>query len=699
MVHKWVEPVKVIKMKIRIATILFLVMFSLTPLYAQRTPGVTNKTKGDFRDDLQVVLGDERARTWGLPTRLEIDPNRNRLYLTESFGEISVFDSETLRRVHTFAAHSQRCLDVALLDDGKQLVSVATDGDVRLWDLQAPEPKLLDTYSLSDSAEPIWLKISRAFKSKLFAVRSDKQLGLFEIKDDKIVFRSDARARNKQVPYVFGLSPDGRWLVTSETLETSENIEVDGASYGYSDAKMFLWDLSEQKPKPTFITNCKAVERLYFLNDSQFVTEDPYFLPKRKSQTWSVVNAQLRIDSNDTTTSAIFGDAAISADGLLKAITSDGKVVVLARQADQWIERGRLDAKQVFSMAFLGDDLITCSGPVLRRWRWQGGKYQETPPPIGHSDSVATIDFDRDGRSIISTSDADVFRWSVTDGKLENLTPVALSDNRALNEIGFAPFQRGMLNIKSEPAGNRVLEGRVFDKDLKETSFRIDFGENYRDAGWCAAVHPTKAIVATGHWDSKIRVWDIEQASAPKMLFEWQAHTGHVCDVAFSPDGSCIASVGWDHQTEIWNIDYDSMKATAGLQLEDKAHTDILRSVAYSPSGKFLASGGEDGLVLLWDLTSSKLDPTVLSYPEKLSKSRLVSKSIGSLQYSKAEDKLLTASGGGRVTQWDTSTGQITHSWQLPGWIWQARYSPDEKTIATANNDGTVYLLKNPLRQ
>jgi WD40 repeat protein len=87
-----------------------------------------------------------------------------------------------------------------------------------------------------------------------------------------------------------------------------------------------------------------------------------------------------------------------------------------------------------------------------------------------------------------------------------------------------------------------------------------------------------------------------------------------------------------------------------------------------------------------------------LSYPEKIPKSGLIDKTIGSLQFSKAEDMLLTASGGGRVTQWNTSNGQIARSWQLPGWIWQARYCPDEKSIATANNDGTVYIFKNPLR-
>ena len=669
----------------------------LAPLYGQKTPEAADKSYIEFRRDLLAVLGEDRARTWGLPTRLEVDPNRGRLYLTEPFGEISIFDCETLKRVQTFAAHSQRCLDLALIDDGKQLVTVAIDGNVRLWDLQAAEPKLLDTYSMPDSLKPVWLKISRAFKSKLFAVRSDKQLSLFGIKDRKIIFRSDARARNKQVPYVFGLSPDGRWLVTSETLETSETVNADGLSYTYHDAKMFLWDLSEQKPKPTFITNCKVVERLYFLSDSQFVTEDPYFLPERKSQTWSIVDAQFRITASEVTTSAVFGDAAVSADGMLKAVTSDGQVAVYARRGEQWLSQGRLDSKRVFSMAFLGEDLITCSGPILRRWRWQAGKYQETTPPLGHSDRVATIDFDRQGRGLISTSDVNVLHWTAKDGTYVSGTPTELTDDRATKEIDFTPVQRSILNIKFLPPGNRVLVGRVFDQHQREARFKIDFGADYREAGWCAAVHPTKALLTTGHWNSKIRLWDIGESPEPKLLFEWQAHNGHVCDVTFSPDGNQIASAGWDHQTKIWNINYDSLEATAGLQLENTAHTDILRSVAYSPSGKFLASGGQDGIALLWDLMSGKLTPVVLSYPEVDTKSYLIDKTIGSLQFSKAEDLLLTASGGGRVTQWNTGNGQIAQSWQLPGWIWQARYSPDETAIGTANNDGTVFIFKNPL--
>ena len=680
-------------MKFCIAPILFCVM--MAPLSAQRSPDADGEPYVKFRKDLVAVLGEDRARTWGLPTRIEVDPNRNRLYLTESFGEISVFECESLNRVQLFTAHSQRCLDLALIDNGKQMISVSTDGDVRLWDLQAAEPKLLDTYSMSESVEPIWLKVTRAFKSKLFAVRSDKQLSLFEIKEDKIVFRSDTRARNKEIPYVFALSPDGKWLVTSETLDTSETVEADGTSYGYRDAKMFLWDLSEQKPKPTFITNCKAVERLYFLNDTQFVTEDPYFLPKRKSHGWSIINAQLRIDSSEATTSAVFGDAAVSADGMLKAVTSGGQVVVFARKGDEWIGRGKLDTNQVFSMAFLGEDLITCSGPILRRWRWKGGKYQETTPPLGHSDRVAAIDFDRHGRGLMSTSDVKVLHWPASDGKYVNPTPTELPDDRAVNLVDFSPAQRSILNIKSLPSGNRVLTGRVFDEQQIENRTEIDFGADYREAGWCAAVHPTRALLATGHWNSKIRLWDISEKPIPKMLFEWQAHNGHVCDVTFSPDGKCIASAGWDHQTKIWNIDYESLGATAGLQLENNAHTDILRSVAYSPSGKFLASGGEDGIVLLWDLQSGKLAPIVLSYPDINRKSNLFSKTIGSLQFSKSEDLLLTSSGGGRVTQWNTGNGKIAKSWQLPGWIWQARYSPDEKTIATANNDGTVYILRN----
>ena len=69
-------------------------------------------------------------------------------------------------------------------------------------------------------------------------------------------------------------------------------------------------------------------------------------------------------------------------------------------------------------------------------------------------------------------------------------------------------------------------------------------------------------------------------------------HTGLVGAVAVAPDGSWLASGGWDGTVRIWD-------AAAG---QDRAalpgHTGrVAVAVAVAPDGSWLASGGGDGTV------------------------------------------------------------------------------------------------------
>ena len=76
-----------------------------------------------------------------------------------------------------------------------------------------------------------------------------------------------------------------------------------------------------------------------------------------------------------------------------------------------------------------------------------------------------------------------------------------------------------------------------------------------------------------------------------------KGHTTYVLTVAFSPDGSTLASASWDMMVRLWNP--ETMRPKSGLI----GHTGYVLSVAYSPDGQTLASGSTDGTVLLWDMT------------------------------------------------------------------------------------------------
>ena len=65
--------------------------------------------------------------------------------------------------------------------------------------------------------------------------------------------------------------------------------------------------------------------------------------------------------------------------------------------------------------------------------------------------------------------------------------------------------------------------------------------------------------------------------------------------MAFSPDGSTLASGSLDETIRLW----DAVSARSQVILE--GHGDAIRSVVFSPDGNTLASGSYDKTIRLWD--------------------------------------------------------------------------------------------------
>src|SRR5262249_52880773 len=82
-------------------------------------------------------------------------------------------------------------------------------------------------------------------------------------------------------------------------------------------------------------------------------------------------------------------------------------------------------------------------------------------------------------------------------------------------------------------------------------------------------------------------------ASAQSLKPAWSrpAHQGEVRCLAYSPDGSLIATGGTDGQVRLWR------SGDGTLVRSDPGHFDVVNTVAFSPDGTFLYSGSEDRLV------------------------------------------------------------------------------------------------------
>lgn len=82
---------------------------------------------------------------------------------------------------------------------------------------------------------------------------------------------------------------------------------------------------------------------------------------------------------------------------------------------------------------------------------------------------------------------------------------------------------------------------------------------------------------------------------------------GEVWTLAFSPDGQCLATAGFDMNIRIWDV------ATAKVLRTLSGHGEKIIAVAFSPDGRWLASASEDKTVKLWNANTGSEVRTLMA--------------------------------------------------------------------------------------
>jgi WD40 domain-containing protein/NACHT domain-containing protein/heterokaryon incompatibility protein (HET) len=198
--------------------------------------------------------------------------------------------------------------------------------------------------------------------------------------------------------------------------------------------------------------------------------------------------------------------------------------------------------------------------------------------------------------------------------------------------------------------------------------------EGHTSSVSAVAFSPDGSIVASGSNDETIKLWDTRTGTEQATL---KGHSGSVRAVAFSPDGSIVASGSNDKTIKLWDTRTGTEQATL------KGHSDWVSAVAFSPDGSIVASGSNDKTIKLWDTRTGTEQATLKGHSD----------SVSAVAFSPDGSIVASGSNDETIKLWDTRTG--TEQATLKGhsdWVSTVAFSPDGSIVASGSNDETIKL-------